>query len=151
MELHEILASLPRGKADKPLCMPTGELVFDPWNIDGPYGHLDPEASGCIVLMFSKAMDPAFAGKAFLDGVALPKCVLRSMPQMGGLWVVGIGLRGFATEFGRRYILHVEGFRDTDGNERIFPLRCLPWKRPGQNTPPMRKLLFGQHGKASCC
>ena len=133
MELHEILASLPRGKEDKPLCMPTGELVFDPWNIDGPYGHLDPEASGCIVLMFSKAMDPAFAGKAFLDGVALPKCVLRSMPQMGGLWVVGIGLRGFATEFGRRYILHVEGFRDTDGNEmnpQDFPITVPAMEAP---------------------
>lgn len=117
MELHEILASLPRGKEDKPLCLPTDDLVFNPWDIEGKYGHLDPQASGCVVLMFSKPMDPTVSGWATLDGVNLPKCVLRSMPQMGGLWVVGIGLRGFATQFGKQYALHVEGFRDTDGNE----------------------------------
>ena len=117
MELHEILASLPRGKEDKPLCLPTDDLVFDPCNIDGAYYNLDPAASGCVILMFSKAMDPSVSGRATLDGVALPKCVLRSMPQMGGLWVVGIGIRGYATQFGKQYTLHVEGFCDTDGNE----------------------------------
>ena len=117
MELHEILASLPRGKEDKPLCLPTDDLVFDPCNIDGAYYNLDPAASGCVILMFSKAMDPSIFGRATLDGVPLPKCVLRSMPQMGGLWVVGIGVRGYATQFGKQYTLHVEGFCDTDGNE----------------------------------
>lgn len=117
MEFQELLASLPRGKEDKPLCLPTGELVFDPFNIDGAFADLDPAASGCIILMFSKPMDPAVPGRATLDGVRLPKCVLKSMPQMMGLWVVGIGLRGFATEPGKQYILHIEGFTDTDGNE----------------------------------
>ena len=117
MELNELLASLPRGKNDKPLCMPTDDLVFDIWNIDGKYGHLDPDASGCVVLMFSKPMDPEILGSATLDGIPLVKVALRAMPQMGGLWVVGIGVRGLAVQPGKQYTLHVEGFRDTDGNE----------------------------------
>ena len=116
MELHEILASLPRGKEDKPLAFPIDDLVFDPNDIDGRYYHLTEEASGCAVLMFSKPMDPGVPGRATLDGVALPKTALRSMPQMMGLWVVGVGLRGFAAEPGRTYTLHLEGFADTDGN-----------------------------------
>ncbi len=117
MELNELFATLPRGKGDKPILLPTDDLVFDPDNIDGRYFTLDPAASGCVVLMFSKPMDPAVPGRASLDGQPLPRCILQSMPQMGGLWVAGIGLRGFATEHGKVYNLHVEGFTDTDGNE----------------------------------
>ena len=117
MELQELLASLPRGKADKPMALPTDDLIFDPANIDGAYSDLDPAASGCVILMFSKDMDPSVSGRVTLDGMPLPKCILKSMPQMMGLWVVGIGVRGFATEYGKQYTLHVEGFCDTDGNE----------------------------------
>lgn len=133
MELQELFATLPRGKSDKPMALPTDDLTFDPWNIDGAYGMLDPAASGCIILMFSKDMDPAVSGKATLDGVALPKCVLKCMPQMMGLWVVGIGLRGFATEYGKTYTLHVEGFADTDGNmmnPQDFPVTVTAMEQP---------------------
>lgn len=133
MELQNIMASLPRGKEDKPLCLPTDDLVFDPNNIDGKYGHLDPEASGCVVLMFSKPMDPTVSGEATLDGMELPRVELRCMPQMMGLWVVGIGLRGFATEAGKCYQLHVEGFQDTDGNQmdpQDFPIQVKAMGQP---------------------
>lgn len=133
MELQELFASLPRGKNDKPMALPTDDLVFDPGNIDGAYDMLDPAASGCVILMFSKDMDPAVSGKATLEGVPLPKCILKCMPQMMGLWVVGIGLRGFATEYGRTYTLHVEGFADTDGNmmePQDFPITVPAMEPP---------------------
>ena len=133
MELDELFAQFPRGKEDKPICMPTGSLTFDPYDIDGGYTDLDPEAFGCIVLMFTKSMDPAFQGRATLDGVPLPKCVLKCMPQMMGLWVVGIGVRGYATENGKTYTLRVEGFVDTDGNEmnpQEFPVDVPPMGAP---------------------
>ena len=133
MELQELFATLPRGPMDKPMALPTGDLVFDPWNIDGEYGHLDPAASGCKIFFFTKAMDDKVAGYATLDGVPLPKCVLRYMPEMMGLWVVGIGLRGFATEPGKQYMLHIEGFRDTDGNEmnpQDYPITVASMEQP---------------------
>lgn len=116
MDLQELFASLPRGLEDKPIAMPTDDLVFDPDNIDGRYFELTPEAAGCVVLMFSKPMDPGIPGRATLDGVQLPKSELRCMPQMMNLWVLGVSVRGFATEYGKSYTLHVEGFTDTDGN-----------------------------------
>ena len=133
MELQELFATLPRGPMDKPMAFPTGDLVFDPWNIDGEYGHLDPAASGCKIFFFSKAMDDKVTGRATLDGVPLPKCLLRYMPEMMGLWVVGVGLRGFATEPGKQYILHIEGFRDTDGNEMTpqdYPITVASMEKP---------------------
>lgn len=133
MGLDELFADFPRGKEDKPLCMPVGSLTFDPYDIDGGYTDLDPAADGCVVLMFTKNMDPAVAGRATLDGVPLPKCILKCMPQMMGLWVVGIGLRGFATENGKVYTLRVEGFADTDGNEmdpQEFPIDVPPMEQP---------------------
>ena len=133
MELQELFATLPRGPMDKPMVLPTGDLAFDPWNIDGEYGHLDPAASGCKIFFFTKAMDDKVAGYATLDGVPLPKCVLRYMPEMMGLWVVGIGLRGFATEPGKQYMLHIEGFRDTDGNEmnpQDYPITVASMEQP---------------------
>ena len=135
MELNELFATLPRGKADKPILLPTDDLVFDPGNIDGRYFTLNPAASGCVVLMFSKPMDPSIPGRATLDGTPLPKCILQSMPQMGGLWVAGIGLRGFATEHGKVYTLHVEGFTDTDGNAmnpQDFPITVPAMQAPKQ-------------------
>lgn len=133
MELDELFAQFPRGKKDKPICMPAGSLTFDPYDIDGGYTDLDPEAFGCVVLLFTKNMDPAIQGRATLDGVPLPKCVLRCMPQMMGLWVVGIGLRGFATENGKTYTLRVEGFVDADGNEmnpQEFSIDVPPMETP---------------------
>lgn len=133
MELDELFANFPRGKEDKPVCMPTGSLTFDPYDIDGGYTDLDAAAAGCIILMFTKNMDPAVAGRATLDGTPLPKCILRCMPQMGGLWVVGIGLRGYAAENGKTYTLRVEGFQDTDGNEmdpQEFPIDVPPMEEP---------------------
>lgn len=135
MELQALLASLPRGKEDKPLALPTDDLTFDPGNIDGAYSMLDPAASGCVILMFSKDMDPAVSGRAFLDGAALPKCILKCMPQMMGLWVVGIGLRGYATEYGKTYTLRVEGFADTHGNvmdPQEFPITLPSMEQPRQ-------------------
>lgn len=133
MELQDILAALPRGKEDMPILLPTDDLIFDPNDIDGCYFHLTQEASGCVVLMFSKPMDPAISGKVTLNGEELPRVVLRCMPQMMDLWVVGIGIRGFAAEFGKTYLLHVEGFTDIDGNvmdPQDFPIQVKAMGQP---------------------
>lgn len=133
MELQDILSALPRGKEDKPLLLPIDDLTFDPWDIDGRHFEQSPEASGCVVLMFSKNMDPNIPGKAYLDGMEVHKCALRSMPAMMGLWVVGISLRGYATEPGRTYLLRVEGFADTDGNvmqPTEYPVRVPQMPKP---------------------
>ncbi|MBQ5953049.1 MAG: glycoside hydrolase family 3 C-terminal domain-containing protein [Firmicutes bacterium] len=133
MDPNELFAGLSRGKSDVPLLLPTDDLIFDPMQIDGKYEDLSAEASGCVVLMFTKEMDPSVSGEAFLEGERLPKCVLRQMPQMGGLWVVGISLRGIITECGRSYTLRVEGFRDADGlvmNPQEFTVKTPPEAMP---------------------
>ncbi len=115
--MQEFFANLPRGKEDKPMLLAFGEISYNPDDVDGLYYMLDRDFSGCAVLQFAKPMDPEIPGRATLDGVELPKCVLKMLPVMMGLWALGIPLRGYACEYGKSYTLHVEGFTDTDGNE----------------------------------
>lgn len=42
--------------------------------------------------------------------------ILLSMPQMQGMWILAVPLRGIVTEYGKSYKLHVEGYQDVDGN-----------------------------------
>lgn len=117
MAIEDFFSSLPRGKSDKPLLFGMGPLVYDFHDIDGLYFMLDRKLSGCLILMWAKPMDPAFTGTVTLDGVAIQGSVLQPMAMMGGMWILGVPLRGRVTEYGRAYALHVEGYRDTDGNE----------------------------------
>jgi len=117
MGMEEFFASLPRGKEDKPLLFGAGPLVYDFHDIDGLYFMLDRKLSGCMILMWAKPMDPSVEGRVTLDGKPVENYVLQPMEVMGGLWILGVPLRGLVTEYGREYALHVEGFTDTDGNE----------------------------------
>lgn len=117
MDMQAFFANLPRGKEDKPMLLCFGEIPYNCDDVDGLYYMLDRDFSGCAVLNFAKPMNPDISGRATLDGVELPKCVLKHMPVMMDLWALGVPLRGYATEYGRQYTLHVEGFTDTDGNE----------------------------------
>lgn len=117
MGMEEFFASLPRGKEDKPLLFQMEPLVYDFHDIDGLYYMLDRNLSGCMLMMWAKPMDPAVTGKVSVDGREVKGSVLKSMEVMGGMWILGIPLRGYVTEYGREYNLHVEGYRDTDGNE----------------------------------
>lgn len=117
MGMEEFFAQLPRGKEDKPLLLEMGPSVYDFHDIDGLYFMLDRNLSGCLIMMWAKPMNPEAAGRITLDGKEIPRYVIKPMAEMGGMWILGIPLRGMVTEYSREYKLHVEGFEDTDGNE----------------------------------
>lgn len=117
METGNILEKMSRGKEDKPLLFEMGSLEYDFHDIDGLYYMLDRRLSGCILMMWSKAMNPEIKGRVTLDGKMIPAYVNQYMEVMGRMWILGIPLRGLVTEYGKEYKLHVEGFADADGNE----------------------------------
>ncbi len=128
MDPMEFFAQLPRGKEDKPLLFGFGPITYNRDEVDGLYYMLDRDFSGCLLLTFAKPMDPTVQGWASLDGELLPPCVLKHMPLMMNMWALGIPLRGYCSQYGKEYTLHVEGFRDTDGNEmdpQDFTVKCL--------------------------
>ena len=77
--------------------------IRDRDDIDGLYYMLDRDFSGCLLLNFAKPMNPEIQGRAWLNGEMLPPCVLKYMPIMGNLWVLGIPMRGFVNEYGKEY------------------------------------------------
>lgn len=117
MGMQEFFAQLPRGKEDKPLLLEMGPSIYDFHDIDGLYFMLDRNLSGCLIMMWAKQMDPEFTGRISLDGKQITRYVIKPMAEMGGMWILGVPLRGLVTEYGKEYQLHVEGFVDTDGNE----------------------------------
>ncbi len=133
MDDKELFVQLPHGKRDKPLLLSTGPITYNRDDVDGLYYMLNRDFSGCLLLTFTKPMDPDIAGWASLDGELLPSCVLKRMPSMMNRWALGIPLRGYCCEHGKDYTLHVEGFRDTDGNEmdpQDFNVKCLERVQP---------------------
>ncbi len=133
MDAKEVLAQFPHGKEDKPLLFSAGPITYNRDDVDGLYYMLNRDFSGCLLLTFTKPMDPVIAGWASLDGERLPSCVLKCMPSMMNLWALGIPLRGYCCAYGKDYTLHVEGFRDTDGNEMApqdFTVKCLERVQP---------------------
>lgn len=116
MGMENFFASLPRGKKDKPLLFSLGPLVYDFHDIDGLYFMLDRKLSGCLLMMWSKPMNPSVQGEVTFDGEPFPGCILQSMEVMGGMWILALPLRGRVTEYGKAYALHVQGYQDTDGN-----------------------------------
>ncbi len=133
MDAMEFFKNLPRGKEDKPLLFSFGPLEYNCNDVDGLYFMLDRDFSGCLLLNFAKPMNPSINGFATIDGEQVPPCVLKFMPIMGNLWVLGIPLRGFVSEYGRTYKLHVEGYVDEDGNymnPQDFDVKCCDKVQP---------------------
>ena len=127
MNPQDFFAQLPRGKEDKPMLLNLAPAEYSRTDIDGLYYMLDRDFSGCLILPFSKDMNPEVKGIASIDGRQLPPCVVKQMPLMYNLWVLGVPVRGFVHEYGRTYTLHVEGFTDTDGNvmePQDIPVKC---------------------------
>lgn len=102
---------------EKPQLFAIQPLEYDFHDIDGLYYMLDRQLSGCLLMMWSKPMNPDIRGTVTLDGKQITRYVNQYMEVMGKMWILGIPLRGLITEYGREYALHVEGFIDTDGNE----------------------------------
>lgn len=133
MDDKNFFAQLPTGKDDKPLLFGFGPLEYNRTDVDGLYYMLDRELSGCLIMAFSKPMDTDVRGWATIDGEFLPPPALKFMPIMGNLWVLGVPVRGFVNEYGREYVLHVEGYQDTDGNQmepQEFTVKCAERVHP---------------------
>ncbi|OUP82922.1 hypothetical protein B5F07_12175 [Lachnoclostridium sp. An169] len=130
MGMEDFFASLPTGKEDKPLLFGIGPLTYDFHDVDGLYYMLDRRLSGCMIMMWSKQMNPEIRGKVTLDGKEIRGSVLTSMQQMNYMWILGIPLRGHIAECGKEYALHVEGYEDTDGNQmnpQDFVIQSAAW------------------------
>ncbi len=112
----DFLNNLPRGKDDKPFLLIMGETLYDINEVDGQRSMLDREFSGCIVVSFSKPMDPSIIGTASVNGQKLKQGKLASFAAAHNLWMYGIPVQGVLTEYDKEYIIHVEGFVDHDGN-----------------------------------
>lgn len=116
MGMEDFFASLPTGKSDAPLLFGMGPLVYDFHDVDGLYYMLDHRLGGCLILMWSKPMNASVTGKVSVDEKIVEGSILLSMPQMQGMWILAVPLRGIVTEYGKSYKLHVEGYQDVDGN-----------------------------------
>lgn len=119
MDFGAFIASLKRGKEDRPIVFGREPLIYDIDDIDGLYYMLDRRLGGCLVLLWSKPMDEKRAGTVTVDGVPLPGCLTMQTTVMGGIYILALPLRGVVCEYGRSYAVHIEGFYDQDGNEMI--------------------------------
>lgn len=125
----------PAGKEEMPVLFEIGPAEYDFHDIDGLYFMLDRQLSGCYLLMWSKPMNPDVPGVVRLDGEVIAGCIIRCMPDMGNMWILGIPLRGRVTEYGREYRLRIEGYEDADGNRMTpqeFLIKAIEKQEPGQ-------------------
>ena len=127
-------ASIPDPAVTPPQVMIQGGVMgaSNTYNIeerDGQLVMLDRRFSGCIMLRFSKTMDEGVYGKITCEGRELPKGVFKAVAEAGGTQMLGAPVSGVFTEYGREYILHIEGFRDTNGLEmkgQDITIKTLP-------------------------
>ena len=119
MGLAELFATLPRGREDKPVVFGMGPMVYDFHDIDGLFYMLDQKLGGCLLMMWSKPMDESVRGRVTLDGKELPGCFIQPMAVMAGMYILALPLRGVVSEYGKEYALHIEGWRDADGNDML--------------------------------
>lgn len=93
-----------------------GSEAYNIDDIDGKWYMLDHRFSGCVVVRFTKTMDESIYGRITCNGRELPKGVIKSIEVAGGIQMLGIPVRNAFTEYDTEYIIHVEGFKDTDDN-----------------------------------
>ena len=137
MGMEDAIGQILTAKDQKPMLFEISPLEYDFHDIDGLYYMLDRKLSGCLLLMWTKPMDPNAEGTVLLDGVPVDGCVSQYMAVMGNMWVLGIPLRGRVIEYGKSYQLHIEGYADADGNvmepqKDVGCMRQKEWK-PGQS------------------
>ena len=94
MGMEEAIGEILIAKDQKPMLFEISPLEYDFHDIDGLYYMLDRKLSGCLLLMWTKPMDPNAEGTVLLDGVPVDGCVSQYMAVMGNMWVLGIPLRG---------------------------------------------------------
>ncbi|MDQ0221833.1 glycoside hydrolase family 3 protein [Streptococcus moroccensis] len=116
MSEFDFLASIPRGKDDKPFLLSFGEVIYNFNDIDGLYTMLDKDFSGCIIFNFSKDMNSDRVGSVEVDGVPVTNIYLKKLAVMGNMWALAVKVRGLISEYDRTYTLTIKDFVDTDGN-----------------------------------
>lgn len=110
-----------------------GELTYNIDDMDGQMYMLDRRFSGCLILGFTKKMDQSVYGKVTCEGKVLPEGLIEAMEIAGGQQMLGIPVRETFTEYGKEYLLHIEGFVDVDGIEmepQEIVVRTLPKPEP---------------------
>jgi Beta-glucosidase-related glycosidases len=121
--------NIPRGKHDKPILLLNGpEIAVDCNEIDGQLAMLDRAFSGCVTLGFSKEIDKAISGKITLDGRSI-SYFHHVIHFRGVMPVLAVYVFPYLDAYDHIYMLHIEGFTDTDGNvmlSRDVPIRTLP-------------------------
>jgi len=112
-----------------------GEITYNIDDVDGQLCMLDRNFSGCLVLRFTKKMDESVYGRVTCEGKVLSKAFIKSA-SFGGdhkMQFLGIPVRDVFTEYGKEYVLHVEGFVDVYGVEmqpQDIVVRTLPKSQP---------------------
>jgi len=106
-----------------------GNDTYDIDDVDGRMFMLEHRFTGCLIARFSKTMDERIYGKITCDGEELPKGLIKSIVNAGGIQMFGIPVRDTFKEYDTEYKLHIEGFVDTDGNmmePQDVTIRTLP-------------------------
>ena len=145
----EILARTAKGKTDNPVMYLMTEPVFNIDDMDGKATMGNLKLSGCYVISSSKAIDPRFPGKIFVDGLEAGTPLIPEISMFGQ--TIGIFLRKLLNEYDRQYTIRFEGARDMDGNTMApfeFSIRTLPKVQPG-GVYPEHDLLVLQAARES--
>ncbi len=129
----DFMNGISNGKSDKPCLMQMqSPISFDCDDKDGQLSMLDRSFSGCILLPFTKAMNPDVPGVVLVDNQPV-QYTLKTLAIFRGAWVLGIRVAGIVERYDTIYSLHVEGFTDTDGNQMIpidLELKTKPKQLP---------------------
>lgn len=107
---------LPDPAKEKPTVSFAGGADYNIDDVDGKMYMLHHGFSGCFALRFSKTMDETVIGKASCNGKVLPPPVIATLALAGNMQLCGIPVYNAFTQYDTDYVLHVEGFADTDGN-----------------------------------
>lgn len=119
--------SIPNGKNDKPVAVALSPPEFDIDEIDCPLYMFDHACSGSLMVNFTKDIAPDGYGTASIGGRILPKGTFTRL-IFDRFQRLCLPVRGILTEYDSEAVLHLEGFRDTDGLEmepQDFPVKVL--------------------------
>ncbi|WP_415602587.1 glycoside hydrolase family 3 protein [Liquorilactobacillus ghanensis] len=95
---------------------PTVKVTYDINNIDGMYYMLDKRFQGCLVLPFSKAIDVKKGGTVQVNGNDA-YYFIKSLANAGGVFMLGIDVMSYLTDYDQKVDILVADFYDTDGNK----------------------------------
>lgn len=112
------LENISTGKNDKPFLLmdPTVALTYDINNIDGMFYMLDKNYQGCQVFPFSKPIDVDKGGTVQVDGHDA-YYFIKSLANAGGIFMLGIDVVSYLTEYNQTIEIFIADFYDTDGNQ----------------------------------